>query len=96
MANAECEPERSRGDIVGRAQTHFERWPEAIAHAGRNQIDRPRQFRQIKVYVVLLPCQIVRTARRVIYRILGYNPWLKDFFATWERVRQMAPTQASG
>jgi hypothetical protein len=32
----------------------------------------------------------------VIYRILGYNDWLKDFFGTWERVRQMEPINASG
>ena len=54
------------------------------------------EFRRFLHAVVLLPCQIVRTARRVIYRILGYNNWLKDFFATWERVRQMAPVSASG
>jgi hypothetical protein len=47
------------------------------------------EFRRFLHAVVLLPCQIVRTARRVIYRILGYNDWLKDFFATWERVREM-------
>jgi hypothetical protein len=54
------------------------------------------EFRRFLHAIVLLPCQIVRTARRVIYRILGYNGWLKDFFATWERVRQMAPIEASG
>jgi Transposase DDE domain group 1 len=54
------------------------------------------EFRRFLHAIVLLPCQIVRTARRVIYRILGYNHWLKDFFATWERVRQMAPVSASG
>jgi hypothetical protein len=54
------------------------------------------EFRRFLHAIVLLPCQIVRTARRVIYRILGYNNWLKDFFATWERVRQMAPVSASG
>ncbi len=54
------------------------------------------EFRRFLHSIVLLPCQIVRTARRVIYRILGYNSWLKDFFATWERVRQMAPASASG
>src|SRR3989454_78863 len=54
------------------------------------------EFRRFLHAIVLLPCQIVRTARRVIYRILGYNSWLKDFFATWERVRQMAPVNASG
>jgi len=54
------------------------------------------EFRRFLHAVVLLPCQIVRTARRVIYRILGYNNWLKDFCATWERVRQMATVSASG
>ncbi len=54
------------------------------------------EFRRFLHSIVLLPCQIVRTARRVIYRILGYNSWLKDFFATWERVRQMESIPASG
>lgn len=54
------------------------------------------EFRRFLHAVVLLPCQIVRTARRVIYRILGYNDWLKDFFATWERVREMEIVPASG
>jgi Transposase DDE domain group 1 len=44
------------------------------------------EFRRFLHAIVLLPCQIVRTARRVIYRILGYNDWLKDFFATFERI----------
>ena len=44
------------------------------------------EFRRFLHAVMLLPCQVVRTARRVIYRILGYNSWLKDFFATWERL----------
>ena len=44
------------------------------------------EFRRFLNAIMFLPCQIVRTARRVIYRILGYNPWLKDFFATWERL----------
>jgi len=47
------------------------------------------EFRRFLHAIVLLPCQVVRTARRVIYRVLGYNQWLKDFFATWERVRAM-------
>jgi len=54
------------------------------------------EFRRFLHAMVLLPCQIVRTSRRVIYRILGYNSWLKDFFATWERVRQMEFIGASG
>jgi hypothetical protein len=33
----------------------------------------------------------VRSGRRITYRIMGYNEWLKDFFATWEYLRRMAP-----
>jgi hypothetical protein len=33
------------------------------------------EFRRFLHAVILLPCQIVRTARRIIYRILGYNGW---------------------
>jgi hypothetical protein len=53
------------------------------------------EFRRFLHAIVLLPCQIVRTARRVIYRVLGYNSWLKDLFATWERLQQMTPAGAS-
>ena len=49
------------------------------------------EFRRFLSVVVLPPCQIVRTARRVIYRLLGYNSWLVDFFATWERLRGLVP-----
>ena len=44
------------------------------------------EFRRFLHAIMLMPCQIVRTARRVIYRILGYNSWLADFFATFERI----------
>ena len=26
--------------------------------------------------LVRVPCQIVRTGRRIVYRLLGWNPWL--------------------
>jgi hypothetical protein len=47
------------------------------------------EFRRFLSAVMLLPCQIARTARKVIYRILGYNRWLVDFFATWERLQRL-------
>ena len=47
------------------------------------------EFRRFLQAIIQLPCQVVRTSRRVIYRMLGYNSWLKDFFATWERLQQL-------
>ena len=49
------------------------------------------EFRRFLHAIVLLPAQIVRSGRRIIYRIMGYNSYLKDFFATWEKLRRMAP-----
>ena len=50
------------------------------------------EFRRFLHAIVLLPAQIVRSGRRIIYRIMGYNRYLKDFFAVWEKLRRMAPT----
>jgi hypothetical protein len=44
------------------------------------------EFRSFLQAIVLLPCQIVRTARRIVWRILSYNRWLADLFATFERI----------
>jgi hypothetical protein len=34
-----------------------------------------------------VPCQIVRTGRRLIYRFLGWNPWQHVFFRTLAQLR---------
>jgi hypothetical protein len=47
------------------------------------------EYRRFLHAMILLPCQVVRTGRRIIFRILGYNPWLQDFFATWERLQRL-------
>jgi hypothetical protein len=47
------------------------------------------EFRRFLNAILLIPCQVVRTARRIIYRVLGYNGWLSDFFATWERLQRL-------
>jgi len=47
------------------------------------------EFRRFLHAMVLIPCQVVRTGRRIIYRVLSYNSWLKDFFATWERLQRL-------
>lgn len=47
------------------------------------------EFRRFLNTLILLPCQIARTGHTIVYRILGYNDWLKEFFATWERIRKL-------
>lgn len=44
------------------------------------------EFRRFLHAIILLPCQIIRAGRKIVYRLLGYNGWLKDFFATFKRL----------
>jgi len=45
------------------------------------------EFRTFLNSIVHLPAQIIHAGRKITYRILSYNSWLKDFFATWEYLR---------
>jgi len=49
----------------------------------------PMEFKRFLNAIGFIPCQVVRTARRVIYRILGYSGWMSDFFATWEQLQKL-------
>ena len=44
------------------------------------------EFRGFLQAIVLLPVQIIRAGRRLIWRILSYNRWLRDLLATFERI----------
>lgn len=50
------------------------------------------EFRRFLHCIVLLPAQIVRAGRKIIYRILSYNGWVKDLFAGWEHLRELRRT----
>lgn len=47
-------------------------------------------FRQFLNSVVRIPCQIVRSGRRLIFRILGYTRWTRSFLSTFGRLRKMS------
>ena len=44
------------------------------------------EFRRFLHAIILLPVQIIRAGRRILYRLLGYNGWLKNFFATFKLI----------
>lgn len=54
------------------------------------------EFRGFLNAVIAIPAQIARTARRLVCRFLGYTAWLKDFFATIERIRRLRFVGSSG
>ena len=50
------------------------------------------EFRGFLNRIVRVPCQIVRTSRRIVYRILGYTEWTRTFLDTYGRIRRLCFT----
>jgi hypothetical protein len=49
-------------------------------------------FRRFRHAVVDIPAQIVRTGRRIVYRLLGYNDWVATFLRTFDRIAELRLT----
>ncbi len=47
------------------------------------------EFKRFLINFVQIPCQIVATGRRLVYRILGYRKNLEAFFATFEYIKRL-------
>jgi hypothetical protein len=50
------------------------------------------EYKQFLRNFIMIPCQIVRTGRRLVHRVLGYNRWLRTFFKTYEVIGQLGFT----
>jgi hypothetical protein len=47
------------------------------------------EFKQFQQVWLLLPCQLVRSARQFVFRLLSYNPWVPILLLTVERLRSL-------
>lgn len=46
------------------------------------------EFKTFVNAFIRLPCQIVNTSRRIVYRLLGWNRWLDVFFRLVDQLRR--------
>ena len=71
----------------------FALWPTEGPgrHIERHQQEKETilgmEFKTFINAFVRLPCQIVRTGRRLVYRLLSWNPWQRVFFRTFAQLR---------
>lgn len=47
------------------------------------------EFKRFLNSIVRLPAQVILTGRRVVYRVLGYNQWVRTFLHTFETIRTL-------
>jgi hypothetical protein len=64
--------------------------PVAPRHRARHEAERRTllrmEFATYREAFIQMPCQIVRTGRRLIYRLLSWNPWQGVFLRLVERL----------
>ena len=66
-------------------------WFALLVRSGEQREELLRmEFRRFLHALVEVPCQIVRTGRRIVYRLLGYTEWTRTFLRTFERICQLA------
>jgi hypothetical protein len=64
------------------------RWQER--HRAEKQGVLKMEFKKFLNAFIRLPCQIVRTARRIVYRILAWNPWQPILFRLLDALQRPA------
>ena len=60
------------------------RWAEK--HRAEKRSLLRMEFSTFCVAMIQVPCQVVRTARRIVYRLLSWNPWQGVFLRLVERL----------
>ncbi len=53
---------------------------------------RRMEFRRFVASIIAIPCQIVRTGRRIVQRFLGYSSWLAPLLRAHARFRRLSFT----
>ena len=66
------------------------RW--AARHAAEKQSVLRMQFRTFINTFVLMPCQIIRTGRKIVYRLLSWNRWQHVFLRGVDAIRSCQNT----
>ena len=61
------------------------RW--ATRHRADKQTVLKMEFKTFVNAFLRLPCQIVRTGRKLVYRLLSWNPWQHVFFRAFDVLR---------
>lgn len=61
------------------------RWAEKHRRQKRELLRM--EFKRFQNVIVRVPCQIVRTGRRIVYRILAWNPWVEVLLRGADAIR---------
>lgn len=62
-------------------------WYAMMMHLKKDRLESVRmEFRRFLHSFILIPCRVVRRARSITLRLLGYQPTLDRLFSTWRTI----------
>ena len=78
--------------VIGALAWNLKAWLALLQPAAQARRLLTMEFKTFLGEVLLLPCQIVRAGRQLIYRLLQWNPWVEMLCQSSERLRKLRLT----
>jgi hypothetical protein len=76
--------------VIATLSWNLKAWFGLLRQSPKAQIEILRmEFKSFLNSFIKLPCQILNTGRRLVYRILTYNKHLETFFETLNSIKQL-------
>ena len=75
--------------VIATLAWNIKSWFAMMMHLKRDRDAYIRmEFRRFINSMILIPCRVVRRARSIVVRIIGYQPTLDRLFSTWNTIER--------
>lgn len=75
--------------VIAALAWNIKSWFAMMMHLKRDRMEyMAMEFRRFIHSVILIPCRVVRRARGITIRLLGYQPTLDRFFSAWRTIER--------
>ena len=66
-------------------------WFAMMMHLKQDRLAYSRmEFRRFFNSIIMIPCRVIRRARSIVIRLIGYQPTLDRFFSAWQTIERTA------
>ena len=75
--------------VIATLAWNIKSWYAMMFHLKSDRVEYVNmEFRRFIHSLVLIPCRVIRRARGIILRIVGYQPTLDRFLSTWQTIER--------
>jgi hypothetical protein len=75
--------------VVATLAWNIKSWFAMMMHLKADRLTYIRmEFRRFSNSIILIPARVIRRARSIIIRLIGYQPTLDRFFSTWQTIER--------